>query len=152
VKIIFCYPTIVICGWNMDYEAVFKFAEQYLKKNDFGLSHTRRVFDIAKQNFEIPKDLEELVFCSIIMHDIGGSSIEKQYKDGPSIAASILNKLGYEKVLLKKFAKSCALIMITLRALLWLSRFCTILTSWLCSFLKNFLAMIHNQILIGTKS
>jgi hypothetical protein len=81
----------------MDYEAVFKLAEPYLKKNDFGLSHTRRVFDIAKQNFEVPKDLEELVFCSIIMHDIGGSSIEKQYKDGPAIATSILNKLGYDE-------------------------------------------------------
>ena len=81
----------------MNYETVFKLAEPYLKKNDFGLPHTRRVFDIAKQNFEVPSDLEDLVFCSIIMHDIGGSSIEKQYKDGPSIATSILQKLGYEK-------------------------------------------------------
>ena len=81
----------------MNYETVFKLAEPYLKKNDFGLPHTRRVFDIAKQNFEVPRDLEDLVFCSIIMHDIGGSSIEKQYKDGPSIATSILQKLGYEK-------------------------------------------------------
>lgn len=81
----------------MDCETVFKLAEPYLKKNDFGMPHTRRVFDIATQNFLVPKELEELVFCSIIVHAIGGSSIEKQYKDGPTIAASILQKLGYDK-------------------------------------------------------
>ncbi|PVX25651.1 MAG: hypothetical protein CW716_07615 [Candidatus Bathyarchaeum sp.] len=81
----------------MDYETVFKLAEPYLKKNDFGMPHTRRVFDLATQNFLVPKELEELVFCSIIMHDIGGSSIEKQYKDGPTIATSILQKLGYNE-------------------------------------------------------
>ena len=81
----------------MDYETVFKLAESHLKKNDFGMSHTRRVFEIAKQNFDIPKALEELVFCSIIMHDIGGNTIEKQYKHGPEIAADILQKLGYDE-------------------------------------------------------
>ena len=81
----------------MNYETVFALAEPYLKKNDFGMPHTRRVFEIAKQNFDVPKDIEELVFCSIIMHDIGGSTIEKQYKDGPQIADSILTKLGYNR-------------------------------------------------------
>jgi hypothetical protein len=81
----------------MDYETVFGLAEQYLKKNDFGMPHTRRVFDIAKKNFDIPQELEELIFCSIIMHDIGGSTIEKQYRDGPQIAASILRNLGYNE-------------------------------------------------------
>lgn len=81
----------------VDYETVFSLAEPYLKKNDFGLPHTRRVFEIAKNNFEIPKDIEELVCCSIIMHDIGGSTIEKQYKNGPEIAATLLAKLGYPK-------------------------------------------------------
>lgn len=81
----------------MDYETVFGLAEPYLKKNDFGMPHTRRVFDLAKKNFEIPKELEELVFCSIIMHDIGGSSIQKQYQHGPEIAAPILRKLGYDE-------------------------------------------------------
>lgn len=78
----------------MDYETVFQLAQPYLKKNDFGVPHTRRVFNLAKNNFEIPKEQEELVYCTIIMHDIGGSTIEKQYKDGPAIAASILQKLG----------------------------------------------------------
>ncbi len=81
----------------MDHKTVFGLAEPYLKRNDFGMPHTRRVFDIATKNFEIPQDLEELIFCSIIMHDIGGSSIKKQYEDGPKIAASILRKLGYDK-------------------------------------------------------
>ena len=81
----------------MDYEKVFELAKPYLKRNDFGMPHTRRVFDIAKKNFVIPKELEELVFCSIILHDIGGSTIEKQYEEGPKIAAFILRKLGYDK-------------------------------------------------------
>jgi len=81
----------------MDYEKVFGLAEPYLKKNDFGMPRTRRVFDIAKKNFEIPQNLEELVFCSRILHDIGGSTIKKQYENGTKIAASILQKLGYDK-------------------------------------------------------
>ena len=76
---------------------MFSLAEPYLKKNDFGMPHTRRVFEIAKKNFDIPKEIEELVYCSIIMHDIGGSTIEKQYKNGPEIASSILTNLGYPK-------------------------------------------------------
>ena len=76
---------------------IFCLAEPFLKKNDFGLPHTRRVYDVAKNNFTIPKDIEELVFCSIIMHDIGGSSIKKQYQNGPIIAKSILEKLGCDE-------------------------------------------------------
>ncbi|MCJ7614020.1 HD domain-containing protein [Candidatus Bathyarchaeota archaeon] len=86
----------------MDYETVFGLADPYLKRNDFGMPHTRRVFDLAKQNFVIPKEVEELVFCSIIMHDIGGSTIEKQYQQGPEIAASILRKLGYDEVFVQE--------------------------------------------------
>jgi hypothetical protein len=89
----------------MDYETVFKLAEPYLKKNDFGMPHTRRVFDIAKQNFKVPSELEKLVFCSIIMHDIGGSSIEKQYKDGPTIATSILQKLAYDESFIQEVCR-----------------------------------------------
>ena len=82
---------------KMDYEKVFGLAEPYLKKNDFGMPHTRRVFEIAKNNFVIPKEIEELLFCSIVMHDIGGSTIENQYKLGPEIAAVILRNLGYKE-------------------------------------------------------
>jgi hypothetical protein len=87
---------------KLDYEKVFRLAEPYLKKNDFGMPHTRRVFELAKQHFEIPQESEELVYCSIIMHDIGGSSIQKQYKEGPKIASLILRKLGYDEQLIKE--------------------------------------------------
>ena len=86
----------------MNYETVLQLAEPHLKKNDFGMPHTRRVFEIATKNFEIPKEIEDLVFCSIIMHDIDGSTIEKQYKDGPQIASLILQKLGYNKEFIEK--------------------------------------------------
>ena len=81
----------------MDYEKVFEPAKPYLKRNDFGVPHTRRVFVIAKKNFDIPQNLEELVFYSIIMHDIGGSTIKKQYEDGPKIAELVLRNLGYDE-------------------------------------------------------
>jgi len=86
----------------MDCEKLFALADPYLKKNDFGMPHTRRVFDIATENFVIPKELEELVFCSIIMHDIGGSTIEKQYAEGPKIAAFLLRKLEYDEGFVQK--------------------------------------------------
>lgn len=76
---------------------MFALTEPYLKKNDFEMPHTRRVFEIAKENFVIPKELEELIFCSIIMHDIGGSTIKEQYSEGPKIVVFILRKLGYDK-------------------------------------------------------
>lgn len=86
----------------MDYEKVFSLAEPYLKKNDFGIHHTRRVFEIANQNFEIPKDSEELIFCSIILHDIGGSNIQKQIKEGPKIASTLLRQVGYDEKFVKE--------------------------------------------------
>ena len=52
------------------------------------------MFDIAKQNFPVKPELQELTFTSIILHDIGGSSIKEQYEKGPQIATVILKKLG----------------------------------------------------------
>ena len=69
-------------------------ARLYLEKNDFGVAHTKRVFDIAKQNFPVKPELQELTFTAIILHDIGGSSIKDQYEKGPQIATAILKKLG----------------------------------------------------------
>ena len=77
----------------MDDEKLFALATPYLKNNDFGVSHTRRVYDIAKQSFSIKPELEELTFASIILHDIGGSSIRDQYEKGPQIAALLLRKM-----------------------------------------------------------
>ena len=78
----------------MDIKKLFELAKPYLEKNDFGMAHTRRVFDIAQENFAVPSDLQELTFASIILHYIGGSRIKDQYEKGPKIAASILKQLG----------------------------------------------------------
>jgi hypothetical protein len=78
---------------EMDFERLFGLAEPFLGKNDFGVAHTRRVFDIARENFVVPSELQELTFSSIILHDIGGSSVKEQYEKGPEIAASILKQL-----------------------------------------------------------
>jgi hypothetical protein len=79
---------------KMDTETLFALAKPFLEKNDFGIAHTRRVFKIAEANFVIPLKLQELTFASIILHDIGGSSIKEQYEKGPKTGASILRQLG----------------------------------------------------------
>ena len=56
----------------MDQETVFGLAEPFLKRNDFGIPHTRRVFDIATKNFEIPQELEALIFC-LIMEELASA-------------------------------------------------------------------------------
>ena len=77
----------------MDIDKLLGLATPYLEKNDFGIAHTKRVFDTAKQNFPIKPELKELTFTSIILHDIGGSTIKEQYKKGPQIATTILKKI-----------------------------------------------------------
>jgi HD domain len=78
----------------MDTDRLFELAKPHLEKNDFGISHTRRVFDIAKQNFPVKPEFEELTYTAIIFHDIGGCTIKDQYEKGPQITTSILEKLG----------------------------------------------------------
>ncbi|MGE5532779.1 MAG: HD domain-containing protein [Bacillota bacterium] len=78
----------------MDSDKLFELAKQYLEKNDFGIAHTKRVFEIAKQNFPVEPRFEELTNTAIIFHDIGGCTIKDQYEKGPKIAAGILKKLG----------------------------------------------------------
>ena len=87
---------------NMDVERLFELAKPYLEKNDFGMAHTQRVFDIARENFEVPSELEELTFSSIILHDIGGGSIKNQYEKGPGIAAYLLKQMGCGEVFIKQ--------------------------------------------------
>jgi hypothetical protein len=72
-------------------------ATPYLEKNDFGVAHTKRVFDIAKQNFPVKPELQELTFTAIVFHDIGGSTIKEQYEKGPQMAAKILEELGFSR-------------------------------------------------------
>lgn len=76
-------------------EKLFELATPYLAKNYFGVAHTSRVFNIARENFDIPEDLEECTLASIILHDIGGSTIKEQYEKGPEIARNLLFQLGY---------------------------------------------------------
>jgi hypothetical protein len=78
----------------MDTDKLFELAKPYLEKNDFGTAHTKRVFQIAKQNFPVKPENQELTFTAIIFHDIGGCTIKDQYEKGPKIAAGILGKVG----------------------------------------------------------
>jgi hypothetical protein len=87
---------------NMDIERLFELATPYLQKNDFGMAHTKRVFDIARENFEVPSELEELTFYSIILHDVGGGSIKNQYEKGPGIAAALLKQMGCNEVFIQQ--------------------------------------------------
>jgi hypothetical protein len=50
----------------LDIDRLFKLATPILEKNDFGVSHTQRVFNIAKQNFPVTAALQEITFASII--------------------------------------------------------------------------------------
>ncbi len=81
----------------MSLNRLFELATPYLEKNDFGVAHTKRVFDIAKANFTVEPQNEQLTFAAIILHDIGGSTIVDQYEKGPQIAQSLLQKFGYPK-------------------------------------------------------
>ncbi len=89
----------------MDFEALLELARPYLEKNDLGASHTNRVLAIARKNFAIPKDQEDLTVCSIILHDIGGSSIKEQYEKGPTIAASVLRQMSCLEDFIEKVSK-----------------------------------------------
>lgn len=78
---------------NLNLKELFALAKPYLEKNDFGYEHTKRVYEIAQKYFLIPENMRELIFSSIILHDIGGSSIKAQYQEGPRIARNLLEKL-----------------------------------------------------------
>ena len=86
----------------MNVSKLLELAEPYLVKNDFGIAHTKRVFTIAKKNFAIKKVTEDLTFASIILHDVGGSTIREQYEKGPAIAAELLRKLGCPEAFIKQ--------------------------------------------------
>ena len=87
---------------KLNFEQLFELAKPYLEKNDFGLAHTKRVFDIARANFAVSSEIRELTFASIILHDIGGSSIKEQYEKGPEITASILTQLDCDDRFIKE--------------------------------------------------
>jgi len=78
----------------MNPETIFELATPILENNEFGVSHTKRVFEIATKNFPVKSELQELTYTAIILHDIGGCTIKDQYEKGPKIATEILKKLG----------------------------------------------------------
>ena len=84
------------------FDELFELATPYLEKNDFGVAHTKRVFNVAKTNLKVPMALEELTFVSIILHDIGGSTIKDQYEKGPQIATVLLKKLQFPDFFIKQ--------------------------------------------------
>jgi hypothetical protein len=86
----------------MDAERLFSLAKPYLEKNDLGSAHTARVLAIARTNFVIPKEADDLTVAAIILHDIGGSSIREQYEKGPAIASAILRQMNVDEPFLKK--------------------------------------------------
>jgi hypothetical protein len=73
-----------------------------LEKNDFGIAHTKRVLDIAKQNFKVKPELQELTYTAIIFHDIGGNTIKDQYEKGPLITSIVLEKNGCSRLFIEK--------------------------------------------------
>jgi hypothetical protein len=78
----------------VDYLRLLDLARPYLMKNDLGVAHTLRVLEIARKHFDIPLELEDLVVCAIVLHDVGGCSIKEQYENGPKLAALILREFG----------------------------------------------------------
>jgi hypothetical protein len=78
----------------LDLQKLWQLATPILEKNDFGISHTQRVYNLAKQNFPAQYPLEDLTYASIILHDIGGCSIKDQYEKGPLIATELLQQVG----------------------------------------------------------
>lgn len=87
---------------SVDLEKLFKLATPILEKNDFGVSHTQRVYDIARRYFQVKPELSDLTYASIILHDIGGCTIKDQYEKGPPIAATLLRQLNCDVDFIKQ--------------------------------------------------
>ena len=84
---------------------MFALAKPYLEKNDLGPAHTSRVLAIARKNFPIPRELQDLTVSAIILHDIGGSSIKEQYEKGPGIAMSVLRQMGCDEDFIRRVSQ-----------------------------------------------
>lgn len=91
----------------MDADKLFRLATPILEKNDFGVAHTQRVYDIAKTYFPVRAELQDLTYASIILHDIGGCTIKDQYEKGPELATQLLKQLNCKEEFIKQV---CAII------------------------------------------
>ena len=92
----------------MDLDKLWKLATPYLEKNDFGISHTQRVLNLAKQHFPVEPVLQDLTYTAIILHDIGGCTIKDQYEKGPQIATEILQQLSCKNSFITQVCKIIA--------------------------------------------
>jgi hypothetical protein len=92
----------------MDMNKLWQLATPILENNDFGVSHTQRVFEIAKQNFPVKAELQDLTYASIILHDIGGCTIKDQYEKGPQIATQLLQQLSCPDAFIKEVCQIIA--------------------------------------------
>jgi hypothetical protein len=94
-------------GRAMDIEKLWHLATPILQCNDFGVSHTQRVFKLAKQHFPVNTQFQDLTSVAIILHDVGGCTIKEQYEKGPPIAARLLKQLDCSEDFIKQV---CAII------------------------------------------
>jgi len=78
----------------LDLQKLWQLATPILERNDFGVSHTQRVYNLAKQHFPAKFPMEDLTYAAIILHDIGGCTIKDQYEKGPQVASELLKQLG----------------------------------------------------------
>ncbi len=86
----------------MNQKKLFELAKPFLEKNDFGLEHTKRVYNIVTTYFTIPENIRDLTYSSIILHDIGGSRINDQYQKGPKIAKKLLEQLNCQQAFIRE--------------------------------------------------
>jgi len=79
----------------MKYPKLLELAKPYLQRNELGVEHTERVLRLTKKYFRVAKEDMELVYSAIVLHDVGGSTVEKQRIKGPKIAMKLMRKLEY---------------------------------------------------------
>jgi len=86
----------------MDTKKLWQLATPILQNNDFGVSHTQRVYKLANEHFAVKSQIRDLTNAAIILHDIGGCTIKDQYEKGPPIAVLLLKQLDCSEVFIKQ--------------------------------------------------
>lgn len=82
----------------MKYPRLLELAKPYLEGNELGVGHTLRVLNFVRENYgkyDLEESWKDIVFSLAVLHDIGGSTIEEQYSEGPRIAKELLERLDY---------------------------------------------------------
>ena len=93
---------------GLDLQKLWRLATPILEKNDFGVYHTQRVYNLAKELFPAQFPMEDLTYASIILHDIGGCSIKDQYERGPQIATVLLKQMGCSESFIRQVCRIIA--------------------------------------------